>query len=61
MSFGKIILEFRAKNNLSQQQAAEILHVSRQTINAIESDKREHKPSKLTQRKIEIIIHEYKK
>ena len=44
MNFGKILLEFRAKHNLSQKQLANILGVALNTVHRIETDK--NKPTK---------------
>lgn len=39
MSFGKMMLEFRAKHNLTQTQLADILGVALNTIHRYEHDK----------------------
>ena len=48
------IITFRAKNNLSQGDLANLCKVNVMTINNIETGKR--KPSRLTRAKIEMII-----
>lgn len=56
MSLSDMILEFRAKNNLSQEEFANMVQVNVMTINAIENNKR--KPLKTTAKKIEMFIKE---
>lgn len=56
MSLSDLILEFRAKNGLSQEEFANMVQVNVMTINAIENNKR--KPLKTTAKKIEMFIKE---
>lgn len=56
MSLSDLILEFRAKNDLSQEEFANMVQVNVMTINAIENNKR--KPLKTTAKKIEMFIKE---
>lgn len=44
MGFDKMLLQFRAKHNLTQAQLAEILGVATNTVHRLESDK--NKPTK---------------
>lgn len=44
MEFGKKMLEFRATNNLTQKQLADILGVNMNTVHRIESNR--NKPTK---------------
>lgn len=50
------MLDFRAKNNMSQRELAEKVKVTIQTINSIERGLQE--PSRLTRKKIELVIGE---
>lgn len=52
------MLDFRAKNNMSQRELAEKVKVTIQTINSIERGLQE--PSRLTRKKIELVIGEEK-
>ena len=48
------MLDFRAKNNMSQRELAEKVKVTIQTINSVERGLQE--PSRLTRKKIELVI-----
>lgn len=50
------MLDFRAKNNMSQRELAEKVKVTIQTINSVERGLQE--PSRLTRKKIELVIGE---
>lgn len=54
MELGDRILEYRARNNLSQEDFANLVQVNVMTINAIENGKR--KPLRTTIKKIELIL-----
>lgn len=54
MSLGEMILEYRVKHGLSQEEFANLVQVNVMTINAIENNKR--KPLKTTAKKIEMIL-----
>lgn len=47
------MIRFRAVNNLSQEEAAEVADISKHTWFAVENG---HKPSKMTQAKIEMAM-----
>lgn len=50
------MLDYRAKNNMSQRELAEKVKVTIQTINSVERGLQE--PSRLTRKKIELVIGE---
>ena len=56
MKLPERMLDYRAKNNMSQRELAEKVKVTIQTINSIERGLQE--PSRLTRRKIELVIGE---
>lgn len=56
MNLPERMLDFRAKNNMSQRELAEKVKVTIQTINSVERGLQE--PSRLTRKKIELVIGE---
>jgi transcriptional regulator with XRE-family HTH domain len=56
MKLPERMLDFRARNNMSQRELAEKVKVTIQTINSIERGIQE--PSRLTRKKIELVIGE---
>jgi DNA-binding XRE family transcriptional regulator len=56
MKLPERMLDYRAKNNMSQRELAEKVKVTIQTINSIERGLQE--PSRLTRKKIELVIGE---
>ena len=57
MEFGRKMLEFRAKHNLTQKQLAEILGVASNTVYRIECDL--NSPSKVNAVKYEMKMNEW--
>lgn len=57
MELKERLIDFRARHNFTQRQAAKVLNTSREMIIAIEGDKRQ--PSAFMKRRIEILIDEY--
>ena len=58
-SLPEVMLEYRAKERISQTELARRVGVSLQTINSIENGLQE--PSKVTRAKIELVINENNK
>ena len=56
MKLPERMLDYRAKNNMSQRELAEKVKVTIQTINSVERGLQE--PSRLTRKKIELVIGE---
>ena len=56
MNLPERMLDYRAKNNMSQRELAEKVKVTIQTINSVERGLQE--PSRLTRKKIELVIGE---
>lgn len=56
MKLPERMLDYRAKNDMSQREFAEKVKVTIQTINSIERGLQE--PSRLTRKKIELVIGE---
>lgn len=54
MSLQEQMLEYRAKNKISQQELADRVGVTLQTINSVENG--HQKPSKVTEAKIRLVI-----
>lgn len=56
MNLPERMLDYRARNDMSQRELAEKVKVTIQTINSIERGLQE--PSRLTRKKIELVIGE---
>ena len=54
MSLAERMIEYRAKERISQQELADRCGVSKQTIYSVENEMQE--PSKITKAKIELVI-----
>lgn len=54
MTLQERMIEYRAKNDITQRQLAEKIGVSVQTINSVENGTQT--PSKITQAKIELLV-----
>lgn len=58
MTLQERMIQYRAKERISQKELAERCGVSYQTINSVENGTQD--PSKVTQAKIELVINETK-
>lgn len=54
MTLQELMIQYRAKNGLSQEKLARLCNLSTQTINSVENGLQ--KPSRLTEEKIRLVV-----
>lgn len=58
MELKEKLIEFRAKNGFTQEQAAKVLETTREMVNALENKR--HEPSLFKCKRIEYLMENYK-